>query len=120
LHKFLELAQALARTVGQPLDNLGQEEEQNDSTLGSVFWIDALCIDQNNTKEKNHQVKQMGKIYANAYRVVSWLGWWDHSLGSSTMRDRPLWRNPYLTIRPDEDRNHELIHWRTIVGSYWE
>ncbi|KAH7317337.1 heterokaryon incompatibility protein-domain-containing protein [Rhexocercosporidium sp. MPI-PUGE-AT-0058] len=30
-----------------------------------VFWIDALCINQQNVSERNHQVKQMGQIYNN-------------------------------------------------------
>jgi hypothetical protein len=38
------------------------------------FWIDAICIDQNNTEEKMHQVAQMRTIYSNAAGVVMWLG----------------------------------------------
>ncbi|KAI8942054.1 hypothetical protein NX059_000156 [Plenodomus lindquistii] len=38
------------------------------------FWIDALCIDQNSSEERNHQVAQMGLIYSHAAEVVSWLG----------------------------------------------
>jgi hypothetical protein len=44
-------------------------------TLPSIyFWIDALCIDQSNTKERNEQVQQMGKIYTLAQTVLIWLG----------------------------------------------
>jgi hypothetical protein len=39
-----------------------------------VLWIDALCINQADVNERNHQVTQMGKIYRNASRVVVWLG----------------------------------------------
>jgi Heterokaryon incompatibility protein (HET) len=39
-----------------------------------VLWIDAICIDQRNIHERNHQVVQMGKIYNQAKRVVVWLG----------------------------------------------
>ncbi|PVH72885.1 hypothetical protein DL98DRAFT_432380, partial [Cadophora sp. DSE1049] len=39
-----------------------------------IIWIDALCIDQNNEMEKNHQVSLMGRIYSRASRVVAWLG----------------------------------------------
>jgi hypothetical protein len=39
-----------------------------------LFWIDQICIDQSNIPEKNHQVKLMADIYANAKRVVIWLG----------------------------------------------
>jgi hypothetical protein len=42
--------------------------------LGLEFWIDALCIDQSNVSERNHQVAQMSQIYSNAWRVISWLG----------------------------------------------
>lgn len=38
------------------------------------FWIDAVCIDQRNTSEKNHQVRQMDRIYKNAQQVIVWLG----------------------------------------------
>lgn len=43
-------------------------------TLERQLWIDAICIDQNNIAERNHQVKQMRSIYENAEKVVIWLG----------------------------------------------
>jgi hypothetical protein len=39
-----------------------------------LIWIDALCINQQNVIERNHQVEQMGRIYSEAQRVVAWLG----------------------------------------------
>jgi len=39
-----------------------------------VLWVDALCINQNNIHERNHQVEQMGEIYRQARRVLAWLG----------------------------------------------
>ena len=30
-----------------------------------LFWIDALCIDQSNILERNHQVNSMRQIYSN-------------------------------------------------------
>ncbi|KAF2633929.1 HET-domain-containing protein [Macroventuria anomochaeta] len=38
------------------------------------FWIDALCIDQDNVDERNHQVQQMGEIFSCAQQVFAWLG----------------------------------------------
>jgi len=38
------------------------------------LWADAVCIDQTNNVEKNHQVKRMGTIYTGAGEVVVWLG----------------------------------------------
>ena len=39
-----------------------------------ILWIDALCIDQNNDKDRGEQVQQMGSIYSKAERVIIWLG----------------------------------------------
>ncbi|KAK3341031.1 heterokaryon incompatibility protein-domain-containing protein [Neurospora tetraspora] len=39
-----------------------------------LLWIDAICIDQDNDKEKGHQVGQMRQIYENAEQVLIWLG----------------------------------------------
>lgn len=38
------------------------------------FWIDAVCINQQDNDEKNRQVPLMGEIYRSAKLVVSWLG----------------------------------------------
>src|SRR5205085_4347622 len=45
-------------------------------TLG-YFWVDALCIDQNNTVEKNSQVAKMKDIYERSTKIVVWLGYED-------------------------------------------
>ena len=39
-----------------------------------VLWIDALCINQIDIVERNHQVAQMRYIYENAVEVLVWLG----------------------------------------------
>ena len=39
-----------------------------------MLWIDALCINQNNLKEKSEQVLRMKEIYASASLVIVWLG----------------------------------------------
>jgi len=58
---------------------------------GRTLWVDAICINQGNNHEKNHQVRQMRDIYANASSVLIWLGesddWIDkvmQSLGNQT------------------------------------
>jgi hypothetical protein len=38
------------------------------------WWIDIICIDQQNTAERNHQVQQMGRICSKAECVYIWLG----------------------------------------------
>jgi hypothetical protein len=39
-----------------------------------LFWIDAICINQSNIHERNHQVGLMKQIYVNATEVYVWLG----------------------------------------------
>lgn len=39
-----------------------------------ILWIDAVCINQADISERNHQVALMADIYANAKRVVIHLG----------------------------------------------
>jgi hypothetical protein len=38
------------------------------------FWIDAICIDQRNVHERNHQVSMMQRIFSLAQYVIAWLG----------------------------------------------
>lgn len=38
------------------------------------LWVDALCINQIDIREKNHQVALMGRIYSGAGLVVCWVG----------------------------------------------
>ncbi|KAE8445966.1 hypothetical protein EG329_012605 [Mollisiaceae sp. DMI_Dod_QoI] len=39
-----------------------------------TFWIDALCINQNDNLERSEQVSKMRTIYERAENVVVWLG----------------------------------------------
>ncbi|KAF1850460.1 HET-domain-containing protein [Cucurbitaria berberidis CBS 394.84] len=55
--------------------NLWDFLEMARNQLSDTFlWIDALCIDQTNTSERNHQVQQMGNIFTRAKSVLAWLG----------------------------------------------
>jgi hypothetical protein len=38
------------------------------------LWVDAICIDQSNVLERNHQVKNMIAIFRSAIRVLVYLG----------------------------------------------
>lgn len=38
------------------------------------LWIDAICINQNDINEQNHQVGMMRDVYARAHEVLLWLG----------------------------------------------
>ncbi|KAJ2982115.1 hypothetical protein NQ176_g1597 [Zarea fungicola] len=91
--------QALSYAWGPPVDDettfkwtdrmpVVLEQEIHDVTLnlfdaiteltmsyrGSYFWIDALCINQNDLHERQTHVAVMDRIYRNADEVIIWLG----------------------------------------------
>lgn len=45
-----------------------------DTTQARIICVDAICIDQADVKERNHQVHIMQRIYSQAASVVVWLG----------------------------------------------
>jgi Heterokaryon incompatibility protein (HET) len=49
-------------------------EHLRDLFSTAVLWVDAVCINQSDVRERNHQVSQMAMIYAAADEVISWLG----------------------------------------------
>ncbi|EPE24230.1 hypothetical protein GLAREA_08080 [Glarea lozoyensis ATCC 20868] len=101
-----------------------------------TFWVDALCINQEDTKERNHQVAQMGNIYSQAFRVVAWIGeprekhlyrdrtakaiGFIYKLSNASMDEYP----PYLKYDGRVRRNtvHE-IEWKALcklcMKGYW-
>ncbi|KPM41988.1 hypothetical protein AK830_g4599 [Neonectria ditissima] len=47
------------------------------------LWIDAICIDQTNIQERNHQVQLMKRIFSGASSVIVWLGGAEGDVGSA-------------------------------------
>src|SRR5262245_4573781 len=58
----------VTRNLRIALENIREEDKD------VVLWIDAICINQTDTTEKNVQVSQMKDIYANARQTIVWLG----------------------------------------------
>ncbi|KAE9379992.1 HET-domain-containing protein, partial [Stipitochalara longipes BDJ] len=56
------------RNLGRALRRLRYQDKQR------RLWMDSVCIDQQSVEEKNVQVAMMGRIFAQARRVVVWLG----------------------------------------------
>ncbi|KAK5107370.1 hypothetical protein LTR62_001350 [Meristemomyces frigidus] len=48
--------------------------QHHNSRTGGYYWIDAICINQNDLAERGEQVYNMWRIYASAEMVFSWLG----------------------------------------------
>lgn len=49
-------------------------KELRDETNPLALWVDAICINQNDLKERSQQVTHMAEIYEIATGVISWLG----------------------------------------------
>lgn len=47
-----------------------------------TFWIDQICINQDDIEERGTQVSLMHEIYTKAFGTIAWLG-----LGSSSLKD---------------------------------
>ncbi|RMZ71995.1 heterokaryon incompatibility [Pyrenophora seminiperda CCB06] len=48
-------------------------QEFRDPCVPVLLWVDAVCIDQSNITEKNHQVGMMGMVYTHAGCVLAWI-----------------------------------------------
>ncbi|KAH6882544.1 heterokaryon incompatibility protein-domain-containing protein [Alternaria rosae] len=86
------------------------------ATLGP-YWIDALCIDQSNVLERNHQVRQMGTIYTNALRVYVWLGMmiWDRRTLVPVLKKAKATENEWRTFTDNKD----VLIQRVLDNDYW-
>ena len=61
-------ALVVTESLEPALRRLRKEEES------AVIWIDQLCINQADNKEKSVQVAMMGQIYSKSSQTVVWLG----------------------------------------------
>jgi hypothetical protein len=65
-----------------------------------ILWVDAVCINQRDNKEKNHQVAQMAEIYRDS-TVLVWLGKDDAAQAFRCLRELAT---QYSTVEEMEDR----------------
>ncbi|QDS69815.1 hypothetical protein FKW77_010499 [Venturia effusa] len=78
-----------------------------------VFWVDAVCMNQADHREKDNQVPLMAKIYSMAKNVCVWLG--------DPAKDTPLGLNLARTIRYLRNYNTfvekytDLASWEALV-----
>ena len=76
LFDFLQVASTWKMRGSEALDTVSKDGTPRLDINRCIqsLWVDALCIDQSEVLERNHQVQQMGWIYSNAAQVISWLG----------------------------------------------
>jgi hypothetical protein len=95
----------------------------HETRLGIHYWVDSLCIDQENKKERNEQVKRMREIYGQARAVVVWLGQEDKRDKNAVQAMRYLCRNPYVENSLHLPAGLLVDEWRSLSAffqkPYW-
>ncbi|CAI9634545.1 unnamed protein product [Alternaria burnsii] len=93
------------------------------------YWVDAICIDQNNLQERGQQVSLMGEIYSKSTCTLVWLGReYDDSglainlirkLGSKLAEDFPKECVQHLISKPENKASWVALH-ELFKRPYWQ
>ncbi|KAI5867932.1 heterokaryon incompatibility protein-domain-containing protein [Durotheca rogersii] len=91
-----------------------------------TVWIDALCINQDDSDEKGLQVAMMGEIYSRAARVLVWVGESEKAepaepgvRGSVKVKYWKLYRQPNPVLFARQVR-HFIDAIRNTTPHWWE
>lgn len=68
------------KKITKSLEAALRQLRQPDASI--VMWIDQLCINQEDEKEKEQQIPLMGRIYSQSLNTIIWLG--EGSVGSNS------------------------------------
>ena len=71
---YVIILEGSRRSVRKNLWRFLHQAKELKSEFTGWLWIDALCINQNNTTERSQQVSVMPQIYSSAKEVLVWLG----------------------------------------------
>jgi hypothetical protein len=82
--------------------------------LSLPIWIDAICLDQSNPQERNHQVAQIGSIYSRAFSVQVCLGIVPDCKLSKLKANRAI----YGKVKPAETIFREQVSCLTALYSH--
>ncbi|KAM0810058.1 putative Heterokaryon incompatibility domain-containing protein [Seiridium cardinale] len=89
------------------------------------LWVDALCINQNDTQERNHQVAHMGDIYRHAKPVLSWLGYRDSGIRVAFDAIRDIASSLRPLQQPGDNEGGEIdmergVEWLVNHRDFWQ
>jgi hypothetical protein len=110
LMDFLELMQS---SFAQPESALGLHVRHS-------YWIDALCINQSNTSERNHQVAQMGSVFSQAQLVHVWLGKMPTAANLQYVLQDPTREPTFTEWMWAQYPNNALMAKLIYANPYWE
>jgi hypothetical protein len=82
-----------------------------------TVWVDAVCINGRDNKEKSGQIRLMTGIYGKARRVYIWLGEQSEDDASNRaldwLQNNSVGMSPLLSVRISTFP--EVFHWREVV-----
>lgn len=92
-----------------------------------VFWIDAICINQNDLDEKGQQVGFMGQIYATAVSVLICLGphscdsellFYDWGDDADATESNTAERNPAVSFLSSRLEGDSVQRFKNLLNAY--
>ncbi|CZR64159.1 uncharacterized protein PAC_14056 [Phialocephala subalpina] len=87
----------------------------------SCWWIDAICINQDDVLERNSQVAMMTMIYKRSHGVHVWLGDADEDsdmamdLIEKIAKYRPVGPGDKEIVYPDCNMEEKVKHWKALT-----
>jgi hypothetical protein len=86
--------------------------------ISRTVWIDSICIDQNDTGERGHQVGMMYQVYTKTWRNLIWLGPADGTLAESINAMEAILREIALETRNYADFQETVYDMKNLVGRF--
>ena len=95
-----------------------------------LLWIDALCINQDDTEEKSHQILLMSSIYTSAKKTVVWLGeqdkWTEKSYeviirwaGIQNLERQPHQPTILRMLKASGGFEHDQLNFEALIRRAW-
>lgn len=104
--------------VAQNLSDFLDQVRSDDELKEKEFWIDAICINQDDPQERSHEVStMMARIYRSATSVIAWLGDADlHTERAFSHLDKLT----YPSETQSQSTNHSAPENAGSDGSSWD
>ncbi|KAI0100210.1 HET domain-containing protein [Nemania sp. FL0031] len=130
----LNLSRELAKGIHRLKQLTTLDEGERSKLLGAEIeyvWIDKICINQTDIRERELQVQLMGKIYSNSIRTLIWLGSDDDNTGTAAwalvdrIYDAFRAKHPTATCLADipltlySDKAHSAIGLPKLSSDLW-
>lgn len=105
------LVMAVTRNLESALRHL--RDSPISEAQGLPVWVDTICINQDDLKERNEQVRIMRDVYRKAHRVISYLG--DGDVDTDWVLEKFRQDDFWLDLQHAADLGSSLEHRAEVV-----